>query len=87
MKNIFLVAFNWPEILIYTVIGVCGLLAISMLLAAFIKIKKEDFKVDKSPSTLSVTINLHDNMVSVFSKKKLNGVKNLSIDEYLEFYL
>ena len=86
MKNIFLIAFNWPEILIYTVIGVCGLLAISMFLAAFIKFKKEDFKVDKSPSTLSVTINLHDNMVSVFSKKKLNGVKNLSIDEYLEFF-
>ena len=86
MKNIFLVAFNWPEILIYTVIGICGLVAISMFLAAFIKIKKEDFKVDKSPSTLSVTINLHDNMVSVFSKKKLNGVKNLSIDEYLEFF-
>ena len=86
MKNIFLAALSWPAIIIYTCIGVCGLIVISFILFAVLKVKNEDFKVDKSPSTLSITINLRDNAVSVFSKKKLNGVKNLSINEYLEYF-
>lgn len=52
----------------------------------FIKSRFEKGTLRKGASTLSVTVDLLDNIVLIFSKKRLNGVIKLSIDEYLSYF-
>ena len=86
MKNIFLVAAEWPIILIYCVLGACVLLIAGLLLAAFLKNKDEIYIMNKIPSTLSVTIDTKNDKVYLFSKKKLTGVREISINDYLKLF-
>ena len=88
MKNVFYNAkiLNWPEILIYSILGVCFVLVIIFIIAAVVRGKDEEYVVDKSPSTLSLTIDTKDKTVVIFNKKKMTGIKNMSIDDYLEYF-
>lgn len=86
MQNLFLSAPHWAETLIYCIIGVCGAIVICLILAVALRNKDENYKVDKSPSTLSITINLNSLEVSIFSKKKIAGVTTLSLEAYLRYF-
>ena len=89
MKNLFLSApndGNWAVILIYVIIGLCVLLITGFILAGVLKNKDEAYYIKKNPSTLSITIDLKNEIVDIFSKKRLIGVTRMTLGEYLKFF-
>lgn len=85
MKNLFFNSLQWPEILVYCILGLCFILVVLFIVAVIIRGKDEEYVVNNSPSTLSITIDINDKTVVIFNMKKMTGIEKISLDEYLSF--